>query len=294
MTTSITERQKGSYILVKFFYVVAGTPVNHRYTDWSSDVLNDEMLGGSTFTFSSNPDMQVSPIVLVGSLEEKTITIELTKDTFLERISNGAAHAKILVKVWEVIDSDAATGPTQIMLFRGRVAAAIRNYQGKSNRVQVECTAMRTRLNVALGMPAQHHCCNIFGDNSAETGVAGNMCRINVSTLTDTGSCTSVAGKTAVITGVTTPSAPVGTNYWQKGYAEYGGVRLQIRNWVNGTPTAFQFYGFVPVEWAGQTITLTPGCDHTITVCRARWNNEANFNGFGIKTPSYNPAFQRR
>jgi hypothetical protein len=49
--TSIQQPQKGSYILVKFSYVGTAGATNHRYTDWSSDVLNDEMLGGSTFTF---------------------------------------------------------------------------------------------------------------------------------------------------------------------------------------------------------------------------------------------------
>lgn len=295
MTTSIRQAQKGSYVLVKFSYVdTAGAATHHRYTDWSSDVVSDEMLGGSTWTFVSNTQMTVSPVKLVGMLEEQDFSIEMTRDTFIGRISDGTPHAPTYVKVFEIIDSDDAASVTQTMLFRGRVSATKRNVGGKSNRVLVECTGWRTRLSAALGMPANHHCVNIFGDNSNETGVAGSMCRVNVSSLRATGTVSAIDGKRLSITGVTTPSGTANDRYWHRGWVEYDGTRILVRDYNRPTSALyFHMQNFPPSYWVGKTVRLLPGCDLTIETCRARWSNESNFNGFGFAIPSRNPTYEK-
>ena len=296
MTTSIRQAQKGSYVLVKFSYVdTAGTATHHRYTDWSSDVESDEMLGGfTTWTFVSNPQMTVSPVKIVGTLEEQEFSIEMTQDTFLERLSDGTPHAPTYVKVFEIIDSDDAASVTQTMLFRGRVSATKRNFGGKSERVLVECTTWRTRLTAALGMPANHHCVNIFGDNSNETGSAGTQCRIDVSLLRSAGTATAISGKRLTVTGVTTPAGTANDRYWHRGWIEYDGTRILVRDYDRLVSTTyFYLQNFPPTYWIGKTVRLVPGCDLTIGTCRDRWSNEDNFNGFGFAIPSRNPTYEK-
>ncbi|PCJ18271.1 MAG: hypothetical protein COA96_16760 [SAR86 cluster bacterium] len=40
-----------------------------------------------------------------------------------------------------------------------------------------------------------------------------------------------------------------------------------------------------PTEWAGQALTLVPGCDGTISTCRDVHDNETRFTGFGFGAP---------
>jgi len=278
-------------MLVKFFY--GSTPTVYRYTDWSSDVSDDEGLGGSSFTFTSTPSMEIRLGLLTGTLDDKMHEIILSRNSFFDRISDGTPHAPVKVIVWEIIDSTAASGPTRIMHFRGRLASSVRNYEGNSDRVKLEISTMKLALKTRAGMPANDHCENVFGDDSIESGAAGKQCTVDLGPLRTTGTLTAITGKNVTITGVTTPAEPTGTRYWHRGHVEYDGTRIQIRDWLHAAATSFDLMNFPPQEWINKTVTLTPGCDHTRAVCSARWSNIANFNGFGILIPSKNPTYQK-
>ena len=294
-TTSIQQPQKNGYCYVRIVNPGAVGTTTFRYTDSSSNRLFDDLLGGSTFTYVATPDMDIKLGLNAGSTEDKITTIDMTKDTFLARVSDGTAYAKTAVTIWEVMDSDLSGSPTTIWLFRGRLMRTIRNYNGQADRVRIECSGVKTQLKVAMGLPANHHCTWTFGDNSSElgVGVAGRNCAINIKTLYSSGTLTAISAKQATITGLTTPAAPAGQRYWHRGYVLYDGLRILVRDWDLGTPTIFQLANFPPQSWIGQTVKVYPGCDKTIETCRLRWNNEANFMGIGYAIPSRIPTYEK-
>lgn len=286
---SIQNPTKSSYVLVKLFFHGGGTTTYHRFTTCASDVEHDEGAGGSDFTFTSMPDMTVGPVKFDGTTEDRPLEITFTSNAFFDRLTNGTPHAPVYVRVWEVQDPGEGT-ETLLLLFRGRLARATRNYGGQGGRCMLEFSTPKARMQMALGMQANHHCVNIFGDDSIDTGSPGLQCTIDASALSSTGTVTQILGKRVTLSGVTTPGGR--DRYWHKGSMEFNGTRIQIREWVSSDATRFHLANFPPAEWDGETVTLWPGCDGSIAACRA-WSNEDNFNGFGMEIPSRNPVYEK-
>jgi hypothetical protein len=274
---------------VKLFFHGGGTTTYHRFTTCASDVEHDEGAGGSDFTFTSMPDMTVGPVKFDGTTEDRPLEITFTSNAFFDRLTNGTPHAPVYVRVWEVQDPGEGT-ETLLLLFRGRLARATRNPGGQGGRCMLEFSSPKARMSVPLGMQANHHCINTFGDDSADTGSPGNQCTINVSPLAATGTVGAISGKTLTLLSVSTPGGR--TRYWHKGSVEFNGTRIQIREWVSSAPTLFHLVNFPPADWSGEVVTIWPGCDKGIGTCR-EWANEGNFNGFGMEIPSRNPVYEK-
>lgn len=288
---SITLPAKSSFVLVKMFYVGTSGLAYVRFTTHASNVLHDEGAGGSDFTFVSAPDMKVGEVRLDGTTEDRPLEIEFTEAThaIFERLTDGTPHAPVYVRVWEV-QNPGEGDEVLMLLFRGRLSRAVRNYGGQGGRTMLEFSTPKVRLGVPLGMQANHHCVNIFGDDSRDSGNPGTQCTIDLSGLSSTGTVTAIQGKRLSLSGVTTPGGRA--RYWHKGSVEIGGTRIQIREWTSASPAHFHLANFPPQEWDGQIVTLYPGCDLSIATCR-EWSNEDNFNGFGIEIPSRNPTYEK-
>ena len=124
-TTSIQQPYKARYCLVRFYS--PGT-TSARYTDNSSDVSFTEegAFGTNTFTATAQMSIKVPPLMGGATADETLAQIELTLDPYAAGVSGGYPHERILVRVWEVMDSDLSGSATTITLFRGRVAMADR------------------------------------------------------------------------------------------------------------------------------------------------------------------------
>jgi hypothetical protein len=178
-------------------------------------------------------------------------------------------------------------------MYVGTILRAIRNYQGRQNRVRIEGIVFKSKLDIPLGIPANPQCPWTFGNEK------GSPCQIDLVPLRQVGLVTEIEDNLVRI--IDLPVRPVLTdpnqdsaqiNYWQEGYVEKDGLRLKITSWDRNRPERFYLSSFPRKEWLDEDVTVTPGCGGTIFVCRHRWMNENRFAGFGIGMPNYNPIFE--
>lgn len=239
------------------------------------------IIDGAGFLFSPMPGADLETWEYNLRLTEKpfTVTLPLTAG-FVDQISGGAPFARTGVKVWEILDSLVLPGQQEILkLFEGRVAQAIRNYRKKANLVALKCISCKAEMNVPMGIPVNATCPWIFTSPTCGVVAVSNNATVDV-----------VIGKKVTVTWLTGPVND--PEYYFRGYMEFDDTRIMIRSWDNTNPNEIGLVTEPPITWIGQSVTIKPGCDKTIAVCRDRWNNEDRFGGSGFKMPSYKPNFE--
>lgn len=274
----LAEPTKESLLFITFSF---GSPVQFvRYTDWDSAVTHPV----NGFTYDSMVGTNVELPKNTGLFKEPTCGIALPANPFTNRISSGEPWPETLVVIEELTqDPDQTTG-RMLTLFIGEMRRTIRNYQGNPNSVQVEIENLKSSLTVPMGLVATDHCVAIFG--------ARKICdpsgtSINLDTLKQTGTMTTVDGVSVTVTGLTNPRE----RYWFAGFVEISGLRIKIRDWEIATPTLFRLVKSPPSDWLNATVTVTPGCDKTEATCLL-WNNQQHFLGCGYAMPAYQPVLE--
>lgn len=277
--TQIQKPQKQSWLLLEFKYGDPLAPKYARYTDQVSDV---QAFGSQ---WSSVPDMEVRVPSNIGTLADKQLEVEMRLQSgFLTNVSSGEPHSRIDVTLREVhASTDDASAQQITYLFRGRLVRAKRNPSGHTESVRLIAVHSKARLAIPLGMPAQHHCVWTF---------AGKGCGQSPLNLKETGTLTVLSGKVATITGLASHAGDTTQRYWHMGYVEKDGLRITVRDWNQATATTFYLTREPPASWVGASVGVFPGCDKTIETCRARWNKEATFAGFGYAIPGYHPVYE--
>lgn len=264
-------------MLVRFFYG-ANLSSQSRYTDWTQPFEGHV----------SEPRMSLEIPENSGTFDRKELRIILPLDSFVTRAVSGVPHSPIFVEIEEVTNG-LFTGDQgdQRIIYRGRVVRTIKNFQGKRGRGAFFCLPQKSRLDVSMGLPCNHHC--------AWTLFKGG-CGAVESSFALTTQIDSVDGQEVTISDATVSLAALGDDYyWKKGYLEKDGLRIPIRDYKRSTATD-KFYTprRVPSDWIGGSgdIRIVPGCDKTIETCRARFNQEESFLGLGYAIPSYQPNFE--
>lgn len=263
--------EKVSAFFVELKYGDPAAPTFLRLTDWSADLTFQSL------TYTSQPEMKIENLEISGIFDDRTVelTLPLVAGGFTDRVANGAKHSPVYVTIWEKLFSTSGGSDQVLTLFSGKINRVIRNFQGRPNFVMLEFKSTKQRLDVPMGLVATHQCQWSFG---------GRGCGVTVTT--STGTMTAFSGKTATITGLSGQA----DRFWHRGFVEKDGIRIEIRDWVNGT--SFELMQEPPPEWAGASVKVYAGCDKSIETCRARWNNEANFSGFGYAIPNYSPNYE--
>lgn len=262
--------QKQRFLTVEFAY---GNPeVFERYTDALRDVMTTDG------EFFSTPEIEVKIGRNSATFDEQPAKIAIPNDDFTESISLGLPFAPIRVTIKEITKgikgSDASS---QLVLFRGRVTRSFRGFEGRIDKIMLECLPIKSRLSYPVGVPANHHCVfTLFGPGCGLAFESNN------------GTVDSINGKVVTISGL----PPKTGKHWHRGYIQYNNTRVGIHDWDAADPTTFYLRGEVPDSLLNQSIQVIPGCDKTIETCRSRWNNESNFGGFGFGVPSYHPVYE--
>lgn len=277
MVKAQARAEKESFILVRFFYG-ASLGSQARYTDW------DQGYEGHT----SEPRMSLSIPENEGTFDKRELRIILPLDSFVTRATSGVPHSPIFVEVEEITNGVFVGDQNdQRVLYRGRVVRTIKNFQGKKGRAAFFCLPQKSRLDVAMGLPCNHHCAwTLF-----KGGCGADVTAFELMTEID-----SVDGQEVTISDATVSLAALGDDYyWKKGYLEKDGLRIPIRDYKRSTATD-KFYTprRVPDDWVGGSgdIRIVPGCDKTIETCRARFNQEETFIGLGFAIPAYQPNIE--
>ncbi len=273
MSFAYEQSEKESFLLVTFTYGDPDAPTTALYTDWQEDYV-----GG----FISTPNMEVKLPENTGTFEEKPCTIELTRDNFSGTLGSGIAHSPCYVRVREITRS-LSGGPqaSDLTVFNGRVVSTVKNYQGRSDRILIRALPQKSRMEVALALPCNHHCIwTLFGRGCALSRAAFKVL----------GTISAIDGKQ--ITTATAGITGKPDKYWHRGYVEYDGLRIGIQNWTLADATHLFLVRRPPDSWIGPTLDFYPGCDKTVETCIARFNNEDQFGGVGYAIPPYNPLIE--
>jgi hypothetical protein len=276
MVKAYARPEKEGFVLVTFFYG-AGLATQARYTDWDQDFLGH----------TSEPRMKLAIPENEGTFDKRELRIVLPLDSFVSRASGGVPHSPIYVII-EELTQGLFTGDqsSQKILYAGRVRRTIKNYQGQNNQAAFFSLPIKSRLDIAMGLPCNHHCAwTLFKGGCGVTPV-------EVLAEIDSADGTEIT----VTTGIFTTPGSTDARYWKRGYAEKDGLRIAIRDYDGDVDTTKAYMANpVPSDWilaGAASIRFVPGCDKTVETCRARWNAEEFFLGLGYAIPAHQPNFE--
>lgn len=279
--TALSNNIKHSWLAVRFKYGSPSSPTYTRYTDYPTSIIGPD---GSLFT--SRTALAVDTIKYSGAFQEPTLKIKVDRGStgsFTDQVSSGEPHSPISVDIWEMVDPSPGTLPRTILhLYHGNVQIVTRNAEDNSNVIELEAVNLKNQLDVPLGLLLMPYCVWTF---------TGRGCAYPSSGLSETGDFDSKDADDGLLVTILNLGAQTG-RYWHRGYLENSGLRIGIRDWVDSAPTKFYLVQEPPARWIGAKVQVFPGCDKTITTCRARWSNEERFGGFGFAVPAYHPVVE--
>lgn len=258
---------KTSRMLVTFAWGASGI---RRYTDWTSPV---SFLGER---FESVPSMEIGWPENSGALKEKPFTITLPLDLFTTRISSGEPHQIIRVAVREYVIGEQDSSAD--IIFNGYAARAKRSADAQSGTVRIECSNIKQRFNIPLGLMITGFCQHTFGEDGCDS--------FRKVALTETRQVVAIDRNRITLEALNAITP------WRRGYVELDELRIGIRDYDTLIdPNQLVLVRDAPTSWLGQDVDCVPGCMKDIDACRAHLNEE-RFLGAGIAIPSYHPVIE--
>ena len=277
MTKALARPEKEGFVLVTFFHGDS-LATQEKYTDWDQDFLG----------FSTEPRMSLSIPENEGTFDKRELRVTLPLDIFTTRASSGVPHSPIFVIIEELTQGlFAGDQASQKILYAGRVTRSIQNFQGQNGKAAFFALPVKSRLDVPMGLPCNHHC--------AWTLFKGG-CGVLESSFEEVAEIDSKDGTEITISDASMlASGAADPRYWKRGYAEKDGLRIAIRDYDGDVDTSkLQMADPVPIDWVGGSgdIRFVPGCDKTVETCIARYSAEEFFMGLGYAIPAYQPNFE--
>lgn len=208
-----------------------------------------------------------------GQPKDEPITITLPPVVPFDVMLLGGPHANVLVLIQEIDITDFTTARP---IFKGSVVKVLSGKNGRDDVVEVTVNGLRAALDVPLGVPANNTCVWTFGDFS---------CTKDLSALRVTTLGVAIAGNVLTVA-ASANAAP----YFERGYVERNGVRIMIRHQIDASN--LQLVDVPPASWIGSSVIITPGCNKSLSDCKTKWSNEAQFGGLGIAIPKYHPIYE--
>ncbi len=134
-----------------------------------------------------------------------------------------------------------------------------------------ELRGMAQKLQMTVGEIYTPDCAADLGDA---------RCGVNLATLEESGSVTSVTSDTIF------ESTHAQTSSWYDGgeltwaSGANAGQTVAVRRWDAGAGTLSLFLPALIAVEVGDTFTIRPGCDKNFAICKAKFDNAVNFRGF--------------
>lgn len=284
MNEALRNTAKRGVLLVEFRYGDAASPSYFRVTDSN---VRLSILGAN---WEADPKMELDLAPYTMGLAERPFVVTLSRGSllFADDISSGRAFSATVVTVMEYTFTDNLGGGDTELLYlgRGEMSRATRNPRGRTDLVSVEVLGPKSRLQLPVGLQANSSCTNSLGDD---------LCGIDVPAAGRAATLTAISGLDVTIAGL--PSSPY--TYWHRGRVEHDGVRILIREWIEGT--TFRLAKLPPKLWSdnilgfgSQACVVYPGCSKGTWACRNLHDNLDSFMGLGVKMPSHNPTFENQ
>jgi uncharacterized phage protein (TIGR02218 family) len=190
---------------------------------------------------------------------------------------NGVAPGPVSCNVWRYQEGATLTDPTQIVLiFSGVVAAA----QWQNAEAMLIVTPAQRTLQQTIPIKRMQPQCNLA---TYSTG-----CTLLESAFSATGTVASI-DVTGTIIGITMGATGQPVPYYSGGKLKVTGLPQGfIENHNNTSGTAVNVSLLVPIPGltVGASVTLVAGDDRSLQTCTQKFNNVANFEGFGYLNPT--------
>lgn len=226
--------------------------------------------------FTALPTLEIDLKKQHGGIDDSPVEVRMSINTPFDIPAAGIVSQPLWASVYEWDPTNPDT--TLSILYRGRVARMTVNPNGLADVIDFKIEGNKAGLKeVLVGIPALTTCPWTLGDKT---------CKVNLAPLREVQTIGNIVGKTVTLNALTTQTS----RYWERGYVRYEKQRIGIRVYDGGL--TLETYIALPVSLIGSDIELTPGCDKTITTCRARFDNEELFGGFGYAIPAYTPIFE--
>jgi len=275
MTENSLDKEPANLFTVLVTFTYGSAPTVKRYARNSEDIT----LGSDTFTAA--PTLSVELKEQHGGTEDDGA--ELSVDAGLapfDNLTTGEAHSRVAVKIEEADPDDAGT---RRELYYGWIRTVRVAPNGRSRLATATIEGIKSRLKVAMGVPATTTCAWRFGDDRCQFDVASERATGTISAL-------QTNGERNRLTINFDGSPDLDNERWRRGYLEVDGLRIMIRKSFNDG--RFELTRLPPSRWINADVTATPGCDKRIATCRDVWDNEEHFGGLGYAMPARNPLFQ--
>lgn len=231
--------------------------------------------------FEATPLLNITAQANSGTFEQKAWTFDVpytaAHSTFLDPITSGRAKPQVLITAWEYFIEGSEV---QILThLSGKISKVTKNPGGRQELVRFEALTVKNDIKRAMGLAALPSCQWEFGDLKT--------CGLALDSLKEGGSLDAIDGLVATITGL----SPQRDKYWHRGYIEKDGIRILIKEWIQGD--TFILGKFIPFSWEEVlpvNVICTPGCDKLLTTCDLWGRLTDSFSGFGRAIPAYNPT----
>lgn len=191
--------------------------------------------------------------------------------------------AEVKVTVQEV-DIDDLGNPRCVYV--GTIAKTTARFRGKADLVSAKLEGVKASMaDVSLGIKATDRCPWIFGDKN---------CLFNLPGATTTATVDLIAGETITLDVLANDDAGGGNGRYTRGYVEFEGLRLLIRQHLIGL-RQLRLAEAPPQQtnytWLNKVVTIAPGCNKNIPDC-VFWGQQGQFAGVGRVMPAYNPIIE--
>lgn len=232
--------------------------------------------GGSDYT--PTPSLAISPTASTGDLStgEYRLSGIPHRGTIIPKLAVNAPFQQIAVSVTEVF-YDMLDVPVHVdLLFKGYIA-------------EVTSTRFRKLMELTL-KDHKYYTDTTAGIACTELCAApyfadGKYCTASLTTEAHT--VASIDGVNLTILTALSHTTPYLFNH---GFISFGAERIKIQNHTAGL--VFQMARTVPLDWDGQAIVISSGCDKQLATCASVHGKEDRFMGMGIAMVSYNPMFE--
>ncbi len=226
-----------------------------EFTQRDSTSTRDVTINGAKFTARASGRAEIS-VPVVGEDADLIISVPLTHAAALRWLRGGQPPRDVTVNVWR-----RQTAGDHETVYRG-VITSMAMEGNHTARFRVSSKMAVTLARRLPTLTAGRSCGHLLYDEG---------CQVNRTTASGDRTVTLVDGREVTFT----PAFGAGTAL------KYGilkrastGEEMTIADHVGDVVTLqFPIYGLT----AGDTVTLSPGCDHLITTCRDSFSNVANF-----------------
>ncbi len=173
------------------------------------------------------------------------------------------------VLIQRVQRPDGAT-PEEITIFEGRISSVAFENGGRQAKINVDPLVSATSRPVPR-FTYQGLCNHVLYDDRCQVDDTDPSFRLS------SGSVTAESGNTITVTG----AGANGDGYYTGGFVE-SLVANDFRLIIKQVGTLLTLHLPFDASVNGSTVNVFAGCDHTIAVCKSKFNNIINYGGFAF------------